>query len=134
MINENKRVIFFLNMKLILLLLFFLRLLGQNYPFQNTDLSIDERVENLLSLLTVDEKVGQMMDSAASISRLGISAYNWWNEALHGVALNGVATSFPQAIGLAATFDDEALFQAFTIVSDEGRAKVFSNFYSYILV
>jgi beta-glucosidase len=108
---------------MIFILLFGL-LAAQNYPFQNTSLSFDERVDNLLSLLTIEEKIGQMMDNSAQIERLGIPNYNWENEALHGVARYAVATSFPQCIGLGATFDDESLLKAFTIVSDEGRAKV----------
>ncbi|MDD3061617.1 MAG: glycoside hydrolase family 3 C-terminal domain-containing protein [Massilibacteroides sp.] len=93
------------------------------YPFQNPDLPIEERVDNLLSLLTPEEKIGQMMNRTPAIERLGIPEYDWWNEALHGIARAGKATVFPQAIGMAATFDDEALLQTFTMVSDEARAK-----------
>ncbi|MDD4115520.1 MAG: glycoside hydrolase family 3 N-terminal domain-containing protein, partial [Massilibacteroides sp.] len=93
------------------------------YPFQNPDLPIEERVDNLLSLLTPEEKIGQMMNRTPAIERLGIPEYDWWNEALHGIARAGRATVFPQAIGMAATFDDEALLQTFTMVSDEARAK-----------
>ena len=94
-----------------------------DYPFRNPDLPIDERVDDLLSRLTPEEKVGQMMNQTPAIERLGIPPYDWWNEALHGVARAGKATVFPQAIGLAATFDDEALLKTFTMVSDEARAK-----------
>lgn len=93
------------------------------YPFRNPDLSINERVDDLLSRLTPEEKVGQMMNQTPAIDRLGIPPYDWWNEALHGVARAGKATVFPQAIGMAATFDDEALLKTFTMVSDEARAK-----------
>lgn len=80
-------------------------------------------VDSLLSQMTLEEKVGQMMNDAPAIERLGIPAYNWWNECLHGVARAGLATVYPQAIALAATFDDEALLHAATIISDEARAK-----------
>ncbi len=84
--------------------------------------SIDERAKDLVSKLTLDEKVSQMMNSAPAIPRLNIPAYNWWNEALHGVARSGVATVFPQAIGLAATFDDQLANRESTAISDEARA------------
>lgn len=94
-----------------------------DYPFRNPDLPVEERVENLLSLLTIEEKIGQMMNRTPAIERLGIPEYDWWNEALHGVARAGKATVFPQSIGMAATFDDEALLETFTMISDEARAK-----------
>jgi len=82
-----------------------------------------ERVRDLVSRMTLEEKVSQLMNSAAAIPRLDVPAYDWWNEALHGVARAGLATSFPQAIGLAATWDDALMKQVATIVSDEARAK-----------
>ena len=94
-----------------------------DYPFRNPDLPVDERVEDLLNRLTPEEKVGQMMNATPAIERLGIPPYDWWNEALHGVARAGQATVFPQAIALAATFDDKAMYETFTMVSDEARAK-----------
>lgn len=94
-----------------------------DYPFWNPDLPTDQRIEDLLNRLTPEEKIGQMMNQTPAIERLGIPPYDWWNEALHGVARAGRATVFPQAIGLAATFDDEALYKTFTMVSDEARAK-----------
>ena len=94
-----------------------------NYPFQNPDLPVDERVEDLLNRLTAEEKIAQMMNVTPAIERLGIPEYDWWNEALHGVARAGQATVFPQAIGMAATFDDGAVFETFDMVSDEARAK-----------
>lgn len=93
------------------------------YPFQNPDLSVEERVDDLLGRLTVEEKVGQMMNQTPAIERLGIPEYDWWNEALHGVARAGRATVFPQSIAMAATFDEDALLRTFTMVSDEARAK-----------
>ena len=91
------------------------------YPFQNPELSIDKRVDNLISLLTPQEKIGLMMNGSISIDSLGIPAYNWWSEACHGICMNG-ATVFPQAIALAASFDDAQQFDVYTAVSDEARA------------
>jgi len=93
------------------------------YPFWNPDLPVEQRVEDLLSRLTLEEKVSQMMHDAPAIERLGIPKYNWWNECLHGVARAGVATVFPQAIGLAATWDTDLMLQVATAISDEARAK-----------
>src|ERR1019366_5704332 len=86
-------------------------------------LPTDQRVNDLVSRLTLDEKVSQMQDVAAAIPRLGIPAYNWWNEALHGVARSGNATVFPQAIGLAATWDTELIHRVADSISTEARAK-----------
>lgn len=101
------------------------RLLGQvpAFPWYDRTLPVEERVEKLIDSMTIEEKIGQMMHDAPAIDRLGIPAYNWWNECLHGVARAGLATVYPQAIGLAATFDDEALHRAAQIISDEARAK-----------
>ncbi len=96
---------------------------AQNEPYKNPNLSADERAWDLLGRMTLEEKISQMMNVSPAIERLGIPAYNWWNEALHGVANTGKATVFPQAIGLGATFDDKALYETFSIVSDEARAK-----------
>jgi beta-glucosidase len=84
--------------------------------------SIDERAKDLVSKLTLDEKVHQMMNSAPAVPRLNVPAYDWWNESLHGVARSGVATVFPQAIGLAATFDNELAKREAAVISDEARA------------
>ncbi len=82
-----------------------------------------EKARLLVEQMTLEEKVFQTLHSAPAIERLGIKFYNWWNEALHGVARAGVATVFPQAIGLAATFDEEVLKEVGEVVSTEGRAK-----------
>lgn len=72
-------------------------------PFRNPDLPIEQRVNDLVSRLTLEEKVSQLIDRAAAIPQLDIPAYNWWNEGLHGIARSGYATLFPQASGNAAT-------------------------------
>lgn len=95
----------------------------ENYPFLNTDLSIEERVNDLVSRLTLDEKISQMMNASPAVERLGIPEYNWWNECLHGVARAGLATVYPQAIGLGATWDEDLMFRVSTSISDEARAK-----------
>ena len=100
-----------------------LPIMGQQYPYQNSDLTPDERATDLIGRLTLEEKVSLMQNSSPAIPRLGIKAYDWWNEALHGVGRAGLATVFPQTIGMAASFDDELLYQVFTAVSDEARAK-----------
>lgn len=94
-----------------------------DYPFQDPSVSIEKRVENLVSLLTLDEKISQMVNNAPAIPRLGIPAYNWWNETLHGVARSPYhVTSFPQAIAMAATWDTLALHQMADFCAIEGRA------------
>lgn len=93
------------------------------YPFQNPELSTEARVDDLVGRLTLEEKIGQMMNAAPAIPRLGIPEYNWWNECLHGVARAGLATVFPQAIGLGATWDEDLIFRMTTAISDEARAK-----------
>ena len=91
------------------------------YPFLDTKLSNKDRVENLLSLLTPEEKVGLMMNKSISIDRLGIPSYNWWSEACHGVRQGGY-TVYPQPIGMAAAFNAQLFYDVFSQVSDEARA------------
>lgn len=93
------------------------------YPFQNPNLSLEERVDDLIQRMTLEEKAGQLMYGAPAIERLDVPAYNWWNECLHGVARNGRATIFPQAIGMAATFDTDLMQRIGDVISTEARAK-----------
>ena len=93
------------------------------YPFQNTSLTFEKRVDDLVSRLTLEEKVAQMLNAAPAIPRLGIPAYDWWNETLHGVARTPYnVTVFPQAIAMAATFSPDALFKMADYSALEGRA------------
>jgi beta-glucosidase len=92
-------------------------------PYLDETLSFDARAADLIGRMTLEEKVSQMKDVAPAIPRLGIPAYNWWNEALHGVARSGLATVFPQAIGMAATWNAPLVFREATVISDEARAK-----------
>ncbi len=89
--------------------------------------SFAERAEDLVSRMTLEEKISQMVNASAPIPRLGVPAYNWWNEALHGVARAGVATMFPQAIGMAATFDEALLKSVGEVIATEARAKYNAN-------
>lgn len=107
----------------LLMSLFSVTVFSQSHPYLNPDLSVEKRADDLVLRMTLEEKVGQMMNNAPAIDRLGIPAYNWWNECLHGVARAGLATVFPQAIGLAATFDQDAMFETARIISDEARGK-----------
>ncbi|MGK7391031.1 MAG: glycoside hydrolase family 3 N-terminal domain-containing protein [Candidatus Cyclobacteriaceae bacterium M2_1C_046] len=103
--------------------LFFTKAKSQQNPeYLNVDLSFEERVDALVNSLTLQEKIGQLTYNSPAIDRLDIPAYNWWNEALHGVGRAGVATIFPQAIGLGATFDEELILRVSSAISDEARA------------
>jgi len=93
------------------------------FPFLNPALSVEERATDLVSRMTLEEKIGQMMNAAPAIDRLHVPEYNWWNECLHGVARAGLATVYPQAIGLGATWDEEMMLRVSTSISDEARAK-----------
>ncbi|HMA62806.1 MAG TPA: glycoside hydrolase family 3 C-terminal domain-containing protein [bacterium] len=91
--------------------------------YKNIDLSAKVRAEDLVSRMTLEEKISQMMSEAPDIERLGLKPYNWWNECLHGVARNGVATVFPQAIGFASTWNPDLIQKMADIISTEARAK-----------
>ncbi|MGD0345816.1 MAG: glycoside hydrolase family 3 C-terminal domain-containing protein [Terracidiphilus sp.] len=92
-------------------------------PYLNPALAPEARAKDLVGRMTLEEKVSQMQDVAPAIPRLSVPAYNWWNEALHGVARNGFATNFPQSIGLAATWDTALMHRVATVIAVEGRAK-----------
>ena len=92
-------------------------------PYLDPSLPVDQRINDLVSRMTLEEKASQMQDVARAIPRLNIPAYNWWNEALHGVARSGHATVFPQAIGLAATWDTDLIHRMAEVISTEARAK-----------
>ncbi|NLD71156.1 MAG: glycoside hydrolase family 3 protein, partial [Chloroflexi bacterium] len=96
---------------------------GTPLPYQDVSLSIDDRVADLVSRMTLEEKVSQMVHPASAIDRLGVPEYNWWNECLHGVARAGIATVFPQAIGMAAAWNPDLLHRMAVVTSDEARAK-----------
>ncbi len=96
---------------------------GAQLPYQNINLSPEERATDLCSRLTLDEKAKLMCNASPAISRLGIPPFEWWSEGLHGVGRNGFATVYPATIGMAASFDDELLYEIFDAVSDEARAK-----------
>ena len=96
---------------------------GQQLVYQNPQLPVDQRVEDLLGRLTLEEKTLLMTNSSPAIERLGIPAWNWWSEALHGVARNGIATVFPSCIGMACSFDNDLIERIYVAVSDEARAK-----------
>ncbi len=91
--------------------------------YKNPDATVNERVRDLLSRMTLEEKAGQWVNASPAIERLGVPAYDWWSEALHGVARAGYATVFPQAIGLAAAWDVRLMESIGTAISDEARAK-----------
>jgi beta-glucosidase len=96
---------------------------GAKFPFQDPGLPIEQRVADLMGRLTPEEKVSQMTMTAAAIPRFGIPEYTWWNEGLHGVARSGIATVFPQAIGLASTWDTSLMHSVGDVISTEARAK-----------
>ncbi|MGA7722173.1 MAG: glycoside hydrolase family 3 C-terminal domain-containing protein [Ignavibacteriaceae bacterium] len=115
-------------MKYKIVLLFFVCLSFTAFPqdtviYKNVRLPVETRVNDLISRMTLEEKVSQMVYNSPAVERLGIPAYSWWNEALHGIARNGIATVFPQAIGLAATWDTDLMYRVSTVISDEARAK-----------
>ena len=98
-------------------------LTAQVLPYQNPQLSAEQRADDLIGRLKLDEKVKLMMDSSPAIEHLGIPQFQWWNEALHGVGRNGFATVFPITTMMASTWDDELVYRVFSAVSDEARVK-----------
>ena len=92
-------------------------------PYTDATLPIDQRVDDLVSRMTLDEKVTQTINTSAAIPRLNVPAYDWWSEGLHGIARSGYATMFPQAIGMAATWDTDLIGQVGSTISTEARAK-----------
>ena len=115
------------NRFLVILGLVFCLSVQAQQDFRNPNLSIDERAQMLLKQLTLDEKLGMMEHHNPAIERLGIPAYSWWNEALHGVARNGFATVYPMPTALAATFDDNSVRKMFSMVADEARLKYYQS-------
>ncbi|MDF1574270.1 MAG: glycoside hydrolase family 3 C-terminal domain-containing protein [Bacteroidales bacterium] len=101
---------------------------GKRLPYLDTDLDFETRAADLVSRMSLEEKVGQLTHYADAVERLGIPEYNWWNECLHGVARSGKATVFPQAIGMAATFDRDMMFRMADVTSTEARAKYHDYF------
>ena len=118
-------------MKKIFTALFFLGLhfsqslsvIAQIFPFQDTSLNVEQRVEDLIGRLTIDEKLAFLEHQNPAVERLGIKPYSWWNEALHGIARNGIATVYPMPIALAATFDPDQIEDVYARIADEGVAK-----------
>ena len=98
-------------------------MVAQPLPYLNTQLTAEQRADDLLKRLTLEEKVQLMMDTSPAIERLQIPQFQWWNEALHGVGRNGYATVFPITMAMAASWDDALLHRVFTAVSDEARVK-----------
>jgi beta-glucosidase len=96
---------------------------SEQHPYQNSGLPVEQRAADLVSRMTLVEKVSEMTNSSAAIPRLGVPSFDWWNEGLHGVARSGYATMFPQAIGMAATWDAPLFKQLATVISTEARAK-----------
>ncbi|MHB8391616.1 MAG: glycoside hydrolase family 3 protein, partial [Acidobacteriaceae bacterium] len=96
---------------------------GASAPYLNPSLPIEQRVEDLVSRMTLEEKVSQMQNNAAGIPRLGIAEYDWWSEGLHGVARSGYATVFPQAIGMAATWDAPLIHEEGHVIGMEARGR-----------
>ncbi len=93
------------------------------FPFQNPVLSFEERADDLLSRMSLEEKISQLNYSSQAVAELGVPEYNWWNECLHGVARSGIATVYPQAIGMASSWDKDLMNRVAVSISDEGRAK-----------
>ena len=92
-----------------------------DFPFQDPSLPMEERIDDLLSLLTPEEKIGLLMNKSISVDKLGIPSYNWWSEACHGVRADGY-TVYPQTIAMGASFDADLVYRIYESVSDEARA------------
>jgi beta-glucosidase len=107
----------------LILILVFAGAAQQGALYRDASAPLDRRVDDLISRMTLEEKVSQLMNDSPAVERLGVPAYNWWNECLHGVARSGRATVFPETIGLAATWDTDLIFRVATAISDEARAK-----------
>ncbi|NDP20038.1 MAG: glycosyl hydrolase [Paludibacter sp.] len=121
--KRNSKFTFKLTVFVVVLLNLFTAVKAEKYPFQDISLTFEQRVDNLVSQLTLEEKIGQMVNNAPAISRLGIPAYNWWNETLHGVARSPYnVTSYPQAIAMAAGWDAAAMHTMADYCAVEGRA------------
>src|ERR1035437_5173543 len=111
------------NLLIALILIGSMHLRGQQLPYQNSNLTSEERAKDLISRLTLSEKATLMCDISDAIPRMGIKNFNWWSEALHGLANNGNVTVFPEPIGMAGSFYDQLFCKIFDAVSDETRAK-----------
>ena len=109
------------NLLLFVQLFIAVSMFGQDFPFQNPELPLEQRLDDLVGRMTLEEKVAHLSFGTPAIERLGIPSYNWWNECLHGVARAGRATIFPQAIGMAATFDEDLLFRVGEVIATEAR-------------
>ena len=121
--KKSTRLIIKKGLFIVITLLFSVNSWAQQLPYKNPKLSSEERAKDLISRLTLSEKATLMCDISDAIPRMGIQKFNWWSEALHGLANNGNVTVFPEPIGMAASFDDDLLFRIFNAVSDETRAK-----------
>src|SRR5215469_15395531 len=97
--------------------------LAQEPGYLNPSLPVGERVKDLVGRMTLEEKVSQMQNHSVAIPRLNVPEYDWWSEGLHGIARSGYATVFPQAVGLAATWDTPLMYQVATTISTEARSK-----------
>lgn len=113
----------FKKLLIIIAFLYSVNIVSQTLPYQNPNLSSEARAKDLLSRLTLEEKAALMCDVSDAVPRLGIKNFNWWSEALHGLANNNDVTVFPQPIGMAASFNDELVYKIFNATSDETRAK-----------
>ncbi len=121
--GKKKNTPVYLVLTVAIFLSFAAELRAWEYPFQNPELTSEKRAADLISRLTLEEKAALMCDQSDAIPRLGIKKFNWWSEALHGLANNENVTVFPEPIGMAASFDDTLVYRIFGAVSDETRAK-----------